>query len=326
MFKACVSTSTLEERNDISSILEGMSIPFLLFSNKAQRGWKFFSWFYCFYRFCKFLKKNNISVIIGGPSSRNRYASKLMGIPFASYMRSVHPDPAAITSLSDLIYHKLKFLKISWLNPYEANIIFVSTKINREFLIHRGISNRKIHEIGAYWLHHKKVVMSEGSIPSVIYITQSFSEHRNAEAAGEQLNSILRVKAICAKESLRFILRKHPRDSFNYSGIFLEKEEIDQRNSTDFLFSITKDDILVGSFSTMMLEAMAIGAKILPIHLENNEKANALFKKFGMIPIGLNDLEEKNLKDFPVYSLDLFSSLNVGPVRDFCMAEGWIRK
>lgn len=309
----CISAKTSEERAELISFLELIDCNYGIY-NSDRKG--ILGNIIDFFLFFSFIRKNKVKKIIGAPCSRNRYISFFLGIPFASYMRSVHPDPNALTSLSDILHYRLSKIGINLriFNPYEADSIFISTEINRDFLLKRGVDTRKIFNVGAIWLNNIVLKPGEGR---VIYLTQSFSSHRNIKASQEQNELIKKVSNLCLSRGMGFVLRKHPRDSETYE--FMNNNlEINTACVDVFLKNINEDDIFVGSFSTMILEIMSLGGKFIPIKMDSTPGMNDIFEKYNMNPISVDLLKSNDFISMVIKNKNLFSSFDSDPVDLFC--------
>lgn len=311
----CISAKTSEERSELISFLKLIGCDYKIYDS-SRKG--IFGNLIDFIVFFIFIRKNKIKKILGAPCSRNRYVSFILGVPFASYMRSVHPDPNALTSISDVLHYKLSRLgiKLKIFNPYEADFIFVSTEINRDFLLIRGVNSEKIFNVGAIWLKGIVLKSQEGR---VIYLTQSFSSHRNKKSDEEQKVIIEKLARFFHNSCYQLVLRKHPRDINNYS--FIEKYGVfvDSSPAMNFLDSIREKDFIMGSFSTMVMEVMSIGGRFIPVHLNSSPALNDLFKKNGIYPLDFCFLTESftDLEGKVVKNKEFFSSFDISPIENF---------
>lgn len=317
----CISSDTPEEIYELKKFLNLYNLDFFIYEFKKERNSGVVFKIINFVCFLFFLKKNKIKKIIGSPNSRNRYASWFLRIPYASYMRSVHPDPHALTSLSDRIYYELSRcgIKIKILNPYEADRVFISTEINRIFLINRGIKSEKIFNVGAIWLEN--IECNRKNEGRIIYITQSFLSHKNNSAAQEQYLHVKKIMRKCAKESIRFVIRKHPRDDTNYYDINDFYGEINTDLPLVFLKKLSKNDLIISSFSTMALEAMSIGINVVPIKLNSIESFNSLFERLGVSVVDVDSIVLKKINIFERKNYSFFQKTNSNYIYEFFINE-----
>ncbi len=314
----CISCATPEEEEELKFTLDLIRIDYFIHSihhNSKSKKKKIYDAINLGLK----AKKNKINVLIGSPCFANRIISRVLNIRFISYLRSVHPDATQLTSLSDKIHYLLSKLKLDSKisNPYYADTILITTPINKIFLENRGINTEeKTFEIGASWLY--KINIEENSKNTdqntFIYITQSFLSHNHMEADLEQKENIL---TICAKlnSSDKLIIRKHPRDETNYHELLksftdLKKIEINTDKPIEFLHTIHSKSYLIGSFSTLALEAMQLGGNFFPLHLHSHKNLNHLLKQYKLPPKKIDEINEIETIIEYSHSINLFSPYN----------------
>lgn len=321
----CLSAETVEEYSELKEILSTLNLKYVTYKASTSRGSlaKFFSAI----NFLLFLRRNKVSKIIGPPCLRNRAAQHLFSVSFGSYMRAIHPDPSLATSLSDKIYFRARALGLGWsfLNPYHATMHFVSSPLNRTFLTNRNIEESKIFEVGATWLHgfNCPVKISTTSYSKIIYVTQSFASHNNLLAHEEQVSAIAFFAGIARKHDYKFIIRKHPRDMFNYSGMdcSLGEIEVDSVPAANFIESMDGSEVVISSFSTLAFELMQIGISVFPLKLEAVPSFNDKFKSLGVSAISINAVSSDRDLLENTCCIKIFSKTDSSPIERFLASQ-----
>lgn len=310
----CISTDTPEELLEIEKILSESKRKYVIYRSEGKG------------KFSKaitlitFLRKNKINTIIGSPCLRNRIAN-FFGVKYISYIRSLHPSPELASSLSDKIYFLFKKIGIESkiLNPYSADICFVTSKITEGFLGYRGIEKFNIKNIGACWLDELSTSDSENLNPSICFITQAFSKHLNEPAHREQIQALENSLDLAYRNEMELIIRKHPRDEYDYEKHFTEKAgciKVNTETPRNFIKNFNPRTIIISSFSTLAFELLGSGASAIFISLGSVPSYDTSFSKIGIIPknwrhVNLNDANQYNIEIFKKYNtteIDLYLS------------------
>jgi len=108
----------------------------------------------------------------------------------------------------------------------------------------------------------------------ILYITQGYIWHNEYENDRLQHETIKKLIQNLEKNKLDFkyqlTVRVHPRDNIgSYNYLYKKKWIILEDMSTDIYTSINDNDIVLGVNSTVLLEAMAIGKKVIFLFLNN---------------------------------------------------------
>tara|TARA_B100000795_G_scaffold199800_1_gene153648 strand:+ start:597 stop:1745 length:1149 start_codon:yes stop_codon:yes gene_type:complete len=116
-------------------------------------------------------------------------------------------------------------------------------------------------------------MISEDKI-KIIYITQGYiwhKEYENDKFQHETINKlILNLEKNKLESKYQLTVRVHPRDNLDSYNYLSEKKWIILEDmSTDIYCSINANDIVLGVNSTVLLEAMAIGKKVIFLFLNN---------------------------------------------------------
>jgi len=194
-----------------------------------------------------------------------------------SYIRGLLFDSSKSTSTSDQLYfvsNKFKFFnKIKFINNYYSEFILTTGKLNKKFLIERGIPHKNIYLCGPILLDEIPTkINGEDSTGiknlEVIFITQAFSWHLDNKADSEQktfLNNLIEQVNKLIRKDIILTIRLHPRDSIeNYEKIIQKaniKIHFDTSEVNRFLSNLTKNKIIISGLSTLAFEWMYLGGK-----------------------------------------------------------------
>lgn len=108
----------------------------------------------------------------------------------------------------------------------------------------------------------------------ILYVTQGYTWHNEYENDSLQHETIKKLIHNLEKSKLfsnfRITIRIHPRDNIrNYSYLKLYPWIILEDKSVDIYHSIKNNDVVIGVNSTVLLEAMSIGKKVIFLFLNN---------------------------------------------------------
>lgn len=249
-----------EEARDLVYISDKLGVEYMLISEEVHKfGNRYVNKLYEFFLLFFYVIKYRPSAILGAPSFKNRITSWVTRLKFYSYLRGLHPSSQHASSISDQIYFLFKRVgkDSKLINNYLADHCFVSSIITKKFLIERGVSADNISIVGPIWLNSTPRIAESSDNARVFFLTQSYKEHKLFIAAQEQTMIVGKVKDFCARENLSFTLKKHPRDTTLYPGI-----NVFQGDATEFLSSLTKNDIVVSCFSTLAFEIEYLGGNV----------------------------------------------------------------
>ena len=281
-----ISIKTQEEKEDITKMLNLLNKEFLV----LERSWL---------QNLKLIRSYNqkkISLILGSPSLKNRVLAKIFNIKFVAYLRNLHPDSNKLTSIPDWVnFYLTKIgIKFNTINPYFADGFLITSEVTNQFLQKRDVINDNVTNIGSIWLNDIK--SSTNKIDSdIIFFSQSFKEHGYYSAAREQIDLLKKVIEDSEKVGKKVLLRKHPRDDFNYESKF-KKLSIDSSKPSDFLRRISNKNICISPYSTFIFEIMYLGAKIIPIGYQSTEDLNKCFKDAGIDYVFPSDLNLQTIE------------------------------
>ena len=179
------------------------------------------------------------------------------------------------------------------------------------------ISTLKI-EKSEYWILSSASLVLRGIYDSAADLDLAVTEKGLKELKEnydlEQKENIL---TICAKlnSSDKLIIRKHPRDETNYHELLksftdLKKIEINTDKPIEFLHTIHSKSYLIGSFSTLALEAMQLGGNFFPLHLHSHKNLNHLLKQYKLPPKKIDEINEIETIIEYSHSINLLSPYN----------------
>lgn len=315
MKKFCISTDTFEEQREIEKILNDTGIEYIIYTAPTTLKNRLGRKIHESLDFLGFLKRNNFHAIIGGPTLRNRVANIIGQQKYISYLRSLHPSPEKLTSLSDQIFSFLKKFspKANLLNPYHADLCITNSRINEKFLETRGIDSHKIINIGLpileYNLPPKK--FSTNASVTIIYITQAFREHNNTQADTEQREIIKHIHKTLNERNLTLTIRKHPRDETNYNELLKGNYTINSLSAQEFIKTIPKNTLIITPFSTLSFEINKNNTKKLFISIKSIPSYDQALDKCGIPYTPWEEIDwktiEKYLSSPPIDSHSIFS-------------------
>gem|GEM_PF-5739818 len=247
-------------------------------------------------------------------------ARAFLTIKYAAYVRSLHLTPEKATSLSDKLYFLTrKVLPDRIANPYYADRHFISSEVNRCFLAARGIHDSTIKNIGAIWIDKVDTAKTAVGEQRIILIAQAFIEHNNLAAHEEQIQVLNKISLLARKDGKSVLLRKHPRDKYDYRKLQLVNVTENCAPSKDFISSIGKNDLIITPLSTLAFELISLGANVHFINLETIQEYSQSLSRLNIIPLSWRRLE--NLSDITFStgnsSSNVFESKNLSPISDF---------
>lgn len=265
-----LSPETEEEKNDMELMAKEWGIPYACYQRYFNRKIRYLSKILDSFFFLLFVLKSNKNaeiVILGVPCLRNRLLSIFLGKKYIMYLRCLHSNGENLPYLSDKIDHFFKKFGINncLTNPYMAEIHFVTSPQTECFLNIRKAGNHII-DIGAVWLKNKSL-RERSEKGKVYFISQAFSEHSLVEAHSDQINFVKDLSLFLQDRGIEFVIKKHPRDYFSYEGYTLF-----DGNADAFLNHLSKDDIIISSFSTLGFEISLLGGNVKFISLPSLQK------------------------------------------------------
>ncbi|WP_350648862.1 hypothetical protein [Pseudomonas sp. HY13-MNA-CIBAN-0226] len=323
-----MSTETDEELSELTTILNDAKLEHMIFKphyeNTAKKNKlinKSITKIIETINLIKIIRNNNITVLLGSPCLRNRLAHLITKVRYGSYIRSLHPDSKNPSSLSDKIYFKFKKFGIlnRHLNPYHADACFISTPINSNFLQARSISSDRIKSIGAVWLEDNTRILLTNAPRRIFYLTQAYKEHNKPEAHLEQIEIIKRLLEISSEIKTDIIIRRHPRDNYDYvNEIGSQNIAINDDSPRDFMEQLNKQDTVISAFSTMAFEIAHLGGTIQFITLDSISAYEVAFRDVGIKPISWREIQQHHINSPTKIECNVFFEYQLMHLQEFC--------
>lgn len=247
-------------------------------------------------------------VIFSGSSMfKHKISSSLFGIKHIAYFRGLMFSSSNKIGIMD----KLKFGKYGYFfkskifNRFESDLIITTSELNKNFIIERGIPEKKIQLINPLWL--SGLALKQTTDKKIYFLTQAFHSHGFSLQHDSQIKFLSLLDEWSAEHGKPLTVRVHPRDYFDYKNLkYKSNISFDSRNPKEFMKDLSYSEIVISPLSTLAFEVIYLGGCCCFYTTEALDYVYAsAYRKLSIDPIKeteinkLNDLncQKKTYKD-----------------------------
>lgn len=215
-----------------------------------------------------YYKSRSRFVLIGTPLLVYRVARIITfgHLKTVSLIRGVIAHSEASTSVSSRVFMKFGFLARSralksLLSDYDSSLVLCTGAVTRDFLFSRGVSKENIDVVGSVYCDSLDMSKSQKATvePVMVFVSSSFAFHGYDDAQSRQTELIAKLKAVAERNGIKFIVRKHPRESIEfYNGESGLQGCIDDSIS-DPISSYPENTLFISTASTLIFEMAYAG-------------------------------------------------------------------